>query len=124
MGVQRYDIPDRQNPGEFIYRVWTPMNSPIKDGREDSRRAASCPGCHPRSAPRPHSDFPELAELRKAADVLGHQFPTLPAEAVLGVLTHSHSVVVESSGARDFERAEALAKLRLETHAGHPADEA
>jgi hypothetical protein len=28
---------------------------------------------------------------------------------------------MESTGALDFQRAEALAKLRLETHAGHPA---
>ncbi len=125
MGVQRYDIPDRQNPGEFIYRVWTPMNSPIKDGKktvavlhhaQDVTRVVPPAGTQVTS--------PELAELRKAADVLGRRFPTLPAEAVLGVLTHSHSVVVESFGTRDIERAEALAKLRLETHAGHPADEA
>ncbi len=53
---------------------------------------------------------PELAELRNAADVLGRQFLELPAEAVLGVLTHSHSVVTETFGAPDSERAEALAK--------------
>ena len=125
MGVQRYDIPDRRNPGEFIYRVWTPMNSPIKDGKntvavlhhaQDVTRVVPQAGAQVTS--------PELAELRKAAGVLGRQFPTLPAEAVLGVLTHSHSVVMETFGVPDFERAEALAKLRLETHAGHPADEA
>jgi hypothetical protein len=40
---------------------------------------------------------PGLAELRNAAHALGRQFPELPAQAVLGVLTHSHSVVMEPS---------------------------
>ncbi|HWS92104.1 MAG TPA: hypothetical protein VN306_06265 [Mycobacterium sp.] len=53
--------------------------------------------------------------------MLGRQFPGLPPEAVLSVLTHSHSVVMETHGAPDFEQAQALAKLRLETRAGHPA---
>ena len=34
LGVQRYDIPDWRNPGEFVYKVWTPVNSPIKDGKK------------------------------------------------------------------------------------------
>ncbi len=125
MGVQRYDIPDRRNPGEFIYRVWTPMNSPIKDGKKTVAVLHHGQDVTRVVPPKPaHIAYPQLAELRNAAGVLGRQFPTLPAEAVLGVLTHSHSVVMETSGAPDFERAEALAKLRLETHAGHPADEA
>jgi hypothetical protein len=123
MGVQRYDAPDRQNPGEFIYKVWTPVNSPIKDdGRtiavlhyvQDVTRVVPL-------VPRQIAS-PELAALRNAADVLGRQFPEPPAEAVLGVLTHSHSVVMETFGAPDSERAEALAKLRLEARARHPAD--
>lgn len=122
MGVQRYDIPDRQNPGEFIYRVWTPMNSPIKDGKKTVAVLHQGHDVTRVVPPKPaHNAYPQLSELRKAAEALGRQFPDLPTEAVLGVLTHSHSVVMENSGARDFERAEALARLRLETHAGHPA---
>lgn len=30
MGVQRHDAPDPHNSGEFVYRVWTPVHSPIK----------------------------------------------------------------------------------------------
>jgi hypothetical protein len=124
MGVQRYDLPDMQSPGEFIYKVWMPVNSPIKDGKktvavlhhtQDITRAV------PPTAGR--GALPGPFELRKAADVLDRQFPGLPAEAVLGVLTHSHCVVLETLGAPDFEQAEALAKLRLEARAGHPARE-
>lgn len=125
MGVQRYDSPDLSRPGEFIYKVWTPVNSPIKDGKrtvavlhhvQDVTRAVP--------AKPAHVAYPQLSELRRRAEVLSRQFPELPAEAVLGVLTHSHSVVMENSGAQDLERAEELARLRLETHAGHPADRA
>lgn len=31
VGIQRYDIPDGQRSGEFLHRVWTPVNSPIKN---------------------------------------------------------------------------------------------
>ncbi|MGF2945662.1 hypothetical protein [Mycobacterium sp. Lab-001] len=58
------------------------------------------------------------------ADVLGRQFPGLPDEAVLGVLSHSHSVVLETLEAPDLERAGQLARLRLEARAGHPAPQA
>lgn len=129
MGVQRHDIPDRQRPGEFNYRVWTPVNSPIHDaGRtvavlhqvQDVTRVVPWPG-----GPA------ELAGLKREAEVLGRQFPKLPFEAVLSVLTHSYSVVVEAAGAPDvepdfeqaFNQATALARVRLETRAGHPADE-
>lgn len=124
LGVQRYDIPDRHNPGEFVYKVWTPTNSPIKEGKKTIavlQHAQDVTRVVPR-APAEHA-YPKLIWLRSAAEALGRQFPDLPTEAVLGVLAHSHSVVMESVGAQDFERAEALAKLRLETHAGHPADD-
>ena len=123
MGVQRYDLPDRQNPGEFIYRVWTSVNSPIKD---DGKTVAVLHHVQDvtRVVPLEAGQVaaPGLAELRNAADALGRQFPELPAQAVLGVLTQSHSVVMETFGAPDAERAEALAKLRLEARAGHPWD--
>ena len=32
MGVQRYDVPDPRNRGEFVVKVWAPVNSPIIDG--------------------------------------------------------------------------------------------
>jgi len=122
MGVQRYDVPNRQSPGEFVYKVWIPVNSPIKDAKktvaalhhvQDITRVVSPAGGR--------AALLEPEGLRKAADALGPQFPGLPTEAVLGVLTHSHCVVMETLGAPDFERAEALAKLRLEARAGHPA---
>lgn len=123
MGVQRYDAPDPRNPGAFIYKVWTPVNSPIKERKktvavlhhvQDVTRVVP--------ATPPHVAYPQLSEFRRGAEALSRQFPSLPADAVLGVLTHSHSVVMENAGAPDFERAEELARLRLETHAGHSAD--
>ncbi len=121
IGVQRYDIPDRHSPGEFIYRVWTPVNSPIK---ESKKTVAVLHHVQDVTCVVPPAAAPDLAELRNAADALGRQFTKLPAEAVLGVLTHSHSVVMETFGAPDAERAAELAKLRLEALAGHPADKA
>jgi hypothetical protein len=122
MGVLRYDSPHWQKPGAFTYKVWTPINSPIK---EDGKTVAVLHHVQDvtRVVPREpeHVAYPELSELWGAAEVLRRQFPDLPAEAVLSVLAHSHSVVLENSGAQDFERAETLARLRLETQAGHPA---
>ncbi len=125
MGVQRYDIPDRQRPGEFLYKVWMPVNFPISDGRKTVAAVHHVQDIT-RVVPPPagRAPLPEPAELRKAADALGRQFPGLPAEAVLGVLTHSHAVVVETLGAPDYRRAEQLARLRLEARAGHPAKDA
>ncbi|OBG70598.1 PAS domain-containing protein [Mycobacterium sp. E3305] len=124
MGVQRYDLPDRRNPGAFVYRVWTPMNDPIKDGKKTVAVLQHAQDVTRVVPPTPEERaYPKLFELRRAAEVLGRQFPDLPSEAVLGVLTHSHSVITKSAGAEDLERAQALAKLRLETHAGHPAQE-
>ncbi|UXA06242.1 PAS domain-containing protein [Mycobacterium sp. SMC-2] len=123
LGVQRYDIPDRRNPGEFVYKVWTPMNSPIKEGKKTVavlQHAQDVTRVVP-PTPADHA-YPKLFELRSAAEVLGRQFPGLPTEAVLGVLAHSHSVIVERAGVQDLKRAEMLARLRLETHAGHPAE--
>lgn len=31
MGIQRYDIPRDDEPSEFIFKVWTPVNSPLRD---------------------------------------------------------------------------------------------
>ncbi|HET6817376.1 MAG TPA: ANTAR domain-containing protein [Mycobacteriales bacterium] len=31
MGVQRYDVRDTDTAGRFRYKVWTPVNSPIRD---------------------------------------------------------------------------------------------
>ncbi|ORB75401.1 PAS domain-containing protein [Mycobacterium scrofulaceum] len=122
MGVQRYDLPDRQHPGEFVYRVWTPMNSPIKDGKKTVAVLQHAQDVTRVVPPTPEERaYPKLFELRRAADALGRQFPDLSPEAVLGVLAHSHSVITESAGNEDLSRAAALAKLRLETHAGHPA---
>lgn len=123
LGVQRYDIPDWRNPGEFVYKVWTPVNSPIKEGKKTVAVLQHAQDVTRVVPPAPADRaYPKLFELRSAAEVLGRQFPDLPSEAVLSVLAHSHSVIMESAGVQDFKRAEALAKLRLETHAGHPAE--
>ncbi|WP_102419564.1 PAS domain-containing protein [Mycobacterium sp. 4858] len=123
LGVQRYDLPDPQNPGEFIYKVWTPMNSPIKEGKKTVGVLQHAQDVTRVVPPTPADRaYPKLFELRSAAEGLARQFPDLPSEAVLSVLTHSHSVIAESAGTEDLTRAQALAKLRLETHAGHPAE--
>ncbi|MEE6175093.1 PAS domain-containing protein [Mycobacterium sp. 050134] len=124
IGVQRYDIPDRQASGEFVYRVWTPVNSPIHDEGKTVAVLHHVQDVTRVVPPPPATASVKLAQLRNAAETLGRQFPELPGEAVLNVLTHSCSVAEERSGASDFEQATALARLRLESRAGHPADEA
>jgi hypothetical protein len=62
---------------------------------------------------------PGLAELRNAADALGRQFPELPARRADPFPQRGHGTF----GAPDSERAETLAKLRLEARARHPWDD-
>jgi hypothetical protein len=123
MGLQRYDVPDRWEPGSFVYKVWVPVNSPVKDGGrtvgvlhhvQDVTAVLS-------RTEQATSVASRLAELQAAADALWRQFPDLPREAVLGALTHSLCVVVGTLGYPVLERAQALARLRLEIRAGHPA---
>ena len=120
LGMQRYDVPDRNNPGEFIFKVWTPVNSPIKFGGttvavlnhpEDVTSAVSAMG---------GLDRPLIGELHRAAAALGHQFPDVASDEVLGLLTHSHAVVRGTLGAPDLGRAATLARLRLEVRSGSP----
>ena len=33
MRIQRYDVPDTQNPGKFITRYWDPSHTPVLDER-------------------------------------------------------------------------------------------
>jgi len=33
MHVQRYDVPTRSAPGDFVLKYWTPVNSPLPDDR-------------------------------------------------------------------------------------------
>lgn len=122
MGVQRYDVPDLRERGSFIYKVWAPVNSPVKDG---GRTVAVLHHVKDVTAVLDRADegtaTPSgLDNLQVATDALWRQFPDVPREAVLGILTHSQRVVIETLGAPDAERAEELARLRLETQAGHP----
>ena len=117
MGLQRYDVPDRDRPGRFRYKVWAPANSPIEQhGRtvgavhhpEDVTAVFSCDG----------SGLP-WPQVRAAARRLWGQFPSLPYEAVVGVLAHSQRVVMALAGRPDPTRGRELAALRLELLAGH-----
>jgi len=122
MGVQRYDVPDPYVPGSFVYKVWAPVNSPVKDG---GRTVAVLHHVQDVTAVLSRADedttaASRLTGLQAATDALWRQFPDVPREAVLGVLTHSQRVVIETLGAPDLERASALARLRLEARTGHP----
>lgn len=118
MGVQQYDIPDRTRPGEFLYKVWAPVNTPITAaGRVvgalhhvDDVTAVFGPG---------DAGIPWWS-IRRSARALARQFPGLPYEAVLGILTHSHRLVQDAVGTPMPDKAEELAVLRLEVLAGHP----
>lgn len=120
VGVQRYDVPDRQRPGEFIHKIWTPVNSPIKVGgrtvavlnhaQDVTDLLTSEPGTRP-----------ELPELVQATCEMKPEFPALTHAELLGVLTHSLSVVVASTGTADLQHAMTLARLRLEVRCRRPA---
>lgn len=113
MGVQRYDVRDPREPAEFVYKVWTPVNSPIKD------RGRTVAILHQirdvtRSMPARQIAGRGLADLRRSADALCRQFAALPAGMVLGVLAQSYDVVMATLGRASIEQAEALARLRFE----------
>ena len=118
MGVQRYDVPDARDPSVFVYKVWAPVNSPIRvRGQtvavlhhvQDVTHVLSENGAHGTN------------RLVAAAGRLSRQFADLPREAVTGVLTDSHRIVAQALGRADVHPAEALARLRLEVLSGHPA---
>lgn len=122
LGVQRYDVPDHDAPGRFVNRVWAVSNSAITDGRSTVavlHRADDVTPVVPVAGEG--LDAAAVAALEDVAVRLGCQFPALTPAEVLGALAHSHAVVLKTVGYADPERAESLARLRLEVRAGHPA---
>lgn len=122
MGVQRYDVPDRDSPGEFTFKVWAPVNAPVKV-RGNTVGVLHHVQDVTDQVPPPARPAPSLAiaELSDATDALRSQFPEVPFEELLGVITHSHQVVMKALGTADIERSRDLARLRLEVRAGRPA---
>jgi hypothetical protein len=122
MGFQRYDVPDLQAPGAFLLRIWAPVNAPV---RERGRTVAVLHHVQDVTGPLRGTARAGSAPLRPGlggvADVLLREFPEVPREAVVGLLTHSELVVLQSIGVPDVQRTAALARLRLEVRTGHPA---
>lgn len=121
MGVQRYDMPDPHEPGSFVYKVWAPVNSPVKYGGktvavlhhvQDVTAVLSRAAGDAALASR-------LADLEATTDALWRQFPAVPRETVFGIVTHSQRIMIETLGAANLERAQELARLRLEILTGH-----
>lgn len=122
LGLQRYDLPDRYRPGEFTYQMWSIVNTPISDaGRTiavlHQPQNVTCAVSHPFGS----SEAARDRELRELATVLGQEFPAISDAEVLGVVTRSSAVIIQAAGMPDPDRAEALARIRLEVRAGHPA---
>lgn len=72
----------------------------------------------------PHQPDPAetpLGELDAALARLTRQFPDVPGEAVTALLGDSYQQVVEISGRPLVDKAEQLARLRLEVRTRHPA---
>jgi hypothetical protein len=61
---------------------------------------------------------PDLAD---AVTRLCRQFPGTPRDAIRSVLGDSYLVVVDAAGRPDVDKAEELARLRLEVRTGRPA---
>ncbi|HET8604769.1 MAG TPA: PAS domain-containing protein [Marmoricola sp.] len=124
MGVQRYDVPDPVEPGRFVHRVWTSVNTPVKeDGRTVGvlHQTQDVTEVHDLVLeglrPGRHGDATGFAAVTES---LCLQFPDLAQAAVTGLLAHSHRAVARTLGAPDPEKAMALTVLRLELLAGHP----
>ena len=114
MGVQRYDVPDRDDPGTFVPKAWVPVNAPIRDG---DRTVGVLHRVEDVTAVALHG---ASIEIREGANRLAQEFPVLPYNAVLGLLVKSHAVVEAAAGAPDARRAEELAAIRLELLARGP----
>lgn len=61
------------------------------------------------------------SELRDVVDRLCREFPGVPRDAIASVLGDSYQVVVEAAGSPEVDKAEELARLRLEIRTGRPA---
>ncbi len=118
VGVQRYDVPDRARPGEFIHKIWTPVNSPIKVGGKTVAVLNHVQDVTALLASHPDARLPELVAATRE---MRPEFPALTDAELLGVLTHSLSVVVASTGTADLQHAMTLARLRVEVRCRRPA---
>ena len=121
-GVLRHDVPDRHHPGGFAYRMWSPQNEPLID---QGRTFAVLHHARNVTSALPAGDVRTTAvtlnEIGRVAAELGREFPLLPTREVLGVLVHSHSVVIDAQAESDIERSKQMARLRLEVLTGRPA---
>lgn len=122
MAFQRYDVRDRRAPERFVLKIWAPVNLPVK---QSGRTVGILHHVQDVTGPligtegrAPAAARPDLAAL---ADLLERQFPDVAPQTVLGVLTHSEQVVLETIGAPDADRISDLARLRLEVRTGHAA---
>lgn len=119
MGIQRYDIPDPWNREQFVHRVWATVNTPI---RVDGRVVAALHNVRDVTVVFSSGENGiSLDAVSEAAHRLVGKFPELTYPAVLGIVAHSHRVVIDTLGEVNTERAIALATMRLEVLAGHPA---
>lgn len=120
MGVQRYDVRDLSAPGRFVHKVWAPANFPL---RRDGRTVAVLHHAEDVTA------LARLTEDSRAAeqlDLLGlsqrlcHEFPALSLSAVVGVVAHSHQLVLHALDGPHPAYAEMLARARVERLALDP----
>jgi hypothetical protein len=115
MGLQRYDIDDPLRPGEYMRKVWTPVNSLLRDG-EAIGALHHVQDVTVIVDPDDGAELdPRSAELQQSVRRLAEQFPQLPTAQIIGVLTRSHVVVWRAFGRPSAARAEALAGLELES---------
>lgn len=117
VGVQRHDVAESSDPHRFRFRVWTPVNSPIRHGGQtvavlnhaiDVTRAIGTEAALAQS----------LAGIAEVAPTLSRTFPDVTEAELSAVLIQSQCVIADTLGKPDIERAEALATLRLEVRNG------
>lgn len=123
MAYQRYDVRDPDEPEVFAYRVWAPVNVPIKEGGvvvavlhhvQDVTVIL-------REAGEPVADTHSRADLDSTIESLLLQFPDVPRGTILGLLTDSERVVLRTLGVPDAAQAKDLARMRIELRTGQRA---
>lgn len=122
MSFQRYDVPDPARPGTFLPKVWLPVHMPVtEDGRVVGvlHHCQDVPIAHPGGVDPALSDF-DPAALLVAEETLQEEFPTVPLEMILGILTDSQRAVLGVVRANDLDKSVDLARLRLELETRSP----
>lgn len=123
MPYHRHDVRDPDQPDSFAFKVWAPVNVPVE---EDGRVVAVLHHVQDVTVIVRGVDPARVAgssrdELDAVMGTLVREFPEVPPETILGLLTDSERLVLRTLGSLDAAEAAELARLRLELRTGRSA---